>query len=168
MIAAGGRKAAYDDFCTATTAPAEGERIFLLVAAEGGVAAPPGEDAAWAHVAARPGDGWKRPPARHDDHLHLMVQLMESWLLADREALAAYYGAGFNPAALPAKDRPPESVPKADVVPALDRAAPATKRQGYGKGRDSFALLAEIDPALLCAASPWAERFFATLAAALR
>ncbi len=33
----------------------------------------------------------------------------------------------------------------------------------YGKGAHSFKLLATLDPAKLRAASPWAERFFATV-----
>ena len=92
-----------------------------------------------------------------------MVQLMETWLLADREAVAAYYGPGFSPAALPSEGRPIESVPKAAVISALRKAAQATKKQGYSKGRDAFALLGKIDPHRLCAASPWAKRFFDTL-----
>jgi hypothetical protein len=38
-----------------------------------------------------------------DDQCHLMVELMESWFLADPEALAAFYGQGFAASAIHAR-----------------------------------------------------------------
>lgn len=56
---------------------------------------------AWQHVHDRKGDRWERPPGARDDQLHFMVEAMEAWLIADPEALAAYYGQGFRESALP-------------------------------------------------------------------
>ncbi len=91
-----------------------------------------------------------------------MVQSMESWFLADREALRNYFDGGFQASALPAR-RDVEQVLKADVIESLHRAARRTKKKGYDKGRDSFAILALLRPEMLAEASPHARIFFDTL-----
>lgn len=163
VIACGGRGEAYNDFVSALAELRPGDRAYLLVDSEGPVTVGASEDAAWSQVGSRQGDEWERPTPRHTDHLHLMVQVMESWFLADRRTLAEYYGNGFEEARLPASTRPIEQVPKTEVEPALDRAARHTKKGGYAKGRDSFTLLERIDPDLVRAASPWAQRLIAAL-----
>lgn len=40
-------------------------------------------------------------PGAEDHSLHLMVQCMEAWLVADPDCLKAYYGRGFNERRLP-------------------------------------------------------------------
>ncbi len=87
-----------------------------------------------------------------------MVQVMESWLLADRQTLKAFFGQGFRESALPAADRPIEDVTKEDVYSALKQATQNCKAE-YGKGEHAFKLLAKIAPAKVMAASPWAQRF---------
>ena len=42
-----------------------------------------------------PQDNWNRPEATTDDHCHLMVQVMESWFLADTDALKSYLSPGI-------------------------------------------------------------------------
>ena len=37
-----------------------------------------------------------RPIGATDEQCHLMVEVMESWFLADKEALQAYFGQGFR------------------------------------------------------------------------
>lgn len=57
----------------------------------------------WKHVAERDGDGWKKPKSAHNDHLHFMVVMMESWILAEFETLKAHltktgcYNTKFQP-----------------------------------------------------------------------
>ena len=154
--AAGGRKQAYDAF---KTAHERDQRIaVLLVDAEAPVT---GSDS-WAHLQTR--DGWNRPTSATDDQCHLMVQIMESWFLADREALQDFYGAGFRPQALPGNPKI-EQVPKQDVLNGLERAAQSTRQRGYSKGRHSFSILATLDPTKVRAASPYANRFIQALLA---
>ena len=84
-----------------------------------------------------------------------MVQLMETWFLADRGALRRYFGAPFRENAVrqwPAL----EAVPKATVLETLDRATAACRNR-YAKGRVSFELLARIDSARVEAACPHAR-----------
>ena len=58
-----------------------------------------GETGPWQHLKER--DGWNRPEGATDEQCQFMVQAMESWFLADRTALSAYYGQGFQENPLP-------------------------------------------------------------------
>lgn len=118
----------------------------------------------WTHLKQRPEDGWDKPNKAQERDCHLMVQVMESWLLADRESLKSFFGQGFKENQLPAAARAIEGVPKDDVYRALQNATADCKtKAAYGKGEHSFKLLASIDPAKVVAASPWANRFIDTL-----
>lgn len=157
IIACGGRRAAFDDFCTALGG---GANNLLLVDAEDPVQA---GQTAWQHLSAR--DGWQRPPAATDDHAHLMVECMESWFLADKDALAAFYGQGFRKASLPANPKV-EEIARKDLAAGLEAATRDTRTKGrYHKTRHGFDLLARIDATRLEHAAPWARRFFETLRA---
>jgi hypothetical protein len=107
-------------------------------------------DPPWQHVAQRPGDEWEQPAGATEDHLHLMVQCMEAWFLADRRALGEYFGQGFQESALPAATCVPEDVGKPDLYKRLKQATSKTKTKGaYDKGKHSFKLLAMLDPNLV-------------------
>jgi len=89
-----------------------------------------------------------------------MVQAMEAWFLADRDALATYYGQGFRRNALPGDEQHIEAIRKDHLVPSLENASRDTKTKGqYHKTRHGFALLATIDPVKVEAGSPHAEVF---------
>ena len=149
IVACGSRGDAYDSFSTAHTQ--KDSEALLLVDAEGPMVSPN----PWQHVEAQ--DGWNRPPSAKDAQCHIMVQVMESWFLADVGALESFYGQGFQSGALP-PNREIEKVAKDDVLAGLTRAARNTKKGGYKKGMDSFDVLATLDPAKVMAASPWAGR----------
>lgn len=160
----GGRKQTYDDFCTAFNDPRNRDFVALLVDSEAPIADGVGP---WTHLRTRQDDGWARPQGATDENVHLMVQCMEAWLLADRETLAAVFGNGFRSGALPGQ-QDVERVRKRDVLDGLENAACGCRtRRGYRKGRDSFDILAKLDPGLVAAASPHAERFLNTLRARL-
>ena len=150
VVRGGGRERTYRRFVTAATSAGSGAAPLLLVDGEAPVAE---GHTVWRHLGAR--DGWVRPDGVGDDQAFLMVQVMETWFLADRGALHAYFGDGFRENAIPA--RPDlEGVPKATVFKALERAT-GSCRQSYAKGRVSFELLARIDPARVEAACPHAR-----------
>jgi hypothetical protein len=136
-----------------------GDIAVLLVDSEEAVVA----ESPWDHVKNRELDGWQRPGGASDEHLHLMVQCMEAWIVADRSAMRTFFGNGYADQRLPPTGRSIESVSKADLGRAFKSATKGTQRGPYGKGEHSFKLLAELDPSLIRAASPWAERFFSTL-----
>lgn len=155
VIASGGRLKAFQNFCDALEASRD-ELILLLADAERPVVA-----SVWTHLGAEP-DCWRKPAAAADEQAHLMVQSMEAWFIADKDALARYYGRGFRANALP-RHQDIEAIPKDDLVPALERASRATTKGRYHKTWHGYAILATISPAKVRQRSPHAERFFHVL-----
>jgi Domain of unknown function (DUF4276) len=158
IVACGGRKQAYDDFCIALR---QSHHVaMLLVDSEDAVTV----SSPWAHLLQRPADAWPTPPDAEDDQCHLMVQCMESWFLADRSALRTFFGQGYDASALPSESNPIETISKPAVYQALAKATKGCKtKEPYGKGEHSFLLVALINPTNVTAASPWATRFVAVL-----
>ena len=160
IVACGSRKGAYDNFKIAIE---NDEPALLLVDAEAPVTA---RNQPWAHLKSRSGDKWECPSGSTNDQCHLMVQIMESWFLADPDALEEYYGQNFNRKAL--RQNPNiEDIPKKDVLDGLKNATRKTKKGGYSdknrKGKHSFEILERIDPEKVRKASLYAERFISAL-----
>ena len=154
IVAAGSRRNAYESF---KTAHGHGDdNVMLLVDAEGPVTA----DGPWRHLKTR--DGWDRPDGATDEQCHLMVEVMESWFLADREALEAFYGQGYRSNALP-PSRIVEQIPKGDVLDGLAQATRNSTKGRYDKGSHSFRILENLDPAKVREASHHGDRFFSML-----
>lgn len=100
----------------------------------------------WEHLAKRDGDGWKKPDGATEEHIFLMVQLMETWFLADREMLKQFFQPDFIEKHIP-KREDLEAIPKLDVYAALEAATakrPIKKR--YAKGEVSFNILSKLSP----------------------
>jgi hypothetical protein len=127
--------------------------VILLVDAEGPVTLPPR-----AHLSRRHG-GSLDLEGVDDDQVHLMVQAMEAWLIADRQAIRKHYKADFREKALPAA-RCPSDIPKGDLKPALRAAGGKT---GYDELADGPALLKLLDPAVVRAKCPDCKRLFDVL-----
>ncbi len=87
----------------------------------------------WDVVAKREGDKWERPDWAKEDHLYLMVAFVETWLLADQEALASFFKRGFNPRPLPTSNLEIRS--KRDVEKALKLATKDCKNGPYRHGQ---------------------------------
>ena len=96
-------------------------------------------------------------PAAQRDSVFWMVQLMESWFLADIQKLKSYYRQGFREARLTAK-RDIERVPKKDVIKWIENATKATQKGKYDKTHHAPHLLGLIDPALVRKACPNCHR----------
>ena len=153
VVACGSRENALRSFRAELS---RGGSALLLVDSEDPVA-PQNRGRPWAHLAAR--DQWQKPQGADYDDAHLMAQCMESWLLADPDALAAHFGAGFKRAKLPQNPQV-EEVAKADVMSGLAAAAKETRSGEYRKTRDGFALIGKIDPSRVESRAPHAKRFF--------
>jgi len=174
IVASGSRQNAYDNYCTAVN---NGEEAMLLIDSEEGVRAPSGDPhysadrpetwKPWHHLKKRKGDDWDKPKNGSDNECHLMVQVMESWFLADKAALKKYYGKDFNERALPSRTDV-ENISKADVMNALADATRNTLKGSYSKGNHSFDILTDIDPQKVMAASQWARRFVDALSKKMR
>ncbi|MBF0435431.1 MAG: DUF4276 family protein [Magnetococcales bacterium] len=162
--ACGSRIQAYDSFCHALAQRISGDtekkgEVLLLVDSESEVA---GNIGPWTHLKKREGDGWERPNGAMDEHVHLMVQFMETWFLADPKNVASYFGKNFNKRALPVSEKI-EKVPKDKVLQYLNNAARKTSKKIYDKGDSSFGILEKIDPCLVQIKSPWCCRFLKVL-----
>ena len=151
----GGRQEAFDSFCIALKNSVSAVPL-LRVDAE--VPVTEGHSS-WQHLKTR--DGWDRPLGAKDDQAFLMVQVMESWFLADPGTLRRNFGPHFSDApfrAWPAL----EAVPKQTVYEILEKATTGCKR-AYQKGDESFDVLASMDPAKVEAACPHAKEFLQRL-----
>lgn len=156
IVVCGGRKAAYEDFCHAVKQAGEHDCYLLLVDSEAPIAYTKSPDV-WAHVKQRDGDGWACPAGATADNLHFMVECMENWFMADHAALNTYYEQQIIESALPNRNDI-ESIDKADVIGALNKATQNAAKGKYSKGKHSFEILAMLDPTKVANKSPFACR----------
>ncbi len=170
VVACGSRNDAFRDFRIALRKRIEhkeDEYPVLLVDSEDPVAGADRSDAnpsgAWRHLERR--DRWTRPSDAADDQAQLMVTTMETWLLADRRTLIAYFPA-MNANALP-PDGDLESRRKEDVSDTLRNATRSSSKGRYHKGHHSFDLLGEVQPKELEDRLPHFRRFVEMLDARL-
>ena len=147
VVRGGSRKQTFDRFAKDVAGRRPDVIPLLLVDSEDSVSP---DHSVWQHLQAR--DGWIKPPGARENDAFLMVQVMETWFLADRDALRRYFGVQFAENAL--RQWPElEAVPKQTVLDALQRATAQCQRR-YAKGKVSFGLLERIDPTRVEAACP--------------
>lgn len=152
-VACGSRNATLDAFRTALRQHPNAFNI-LLVDAEGPVQSDPRK-----HLQER--DGWDLSHVL-DEQCHLMVQMMEAWLIADIAALQRYYGQGFNSNSIP-KTANVEHIDKPTLNSSLEAATRMTKKGKYHKIRHGAELLKRVDGATVRSAANHCDRLFATL-----
>ena len=151
VVRGGSRNRTIKLFLKAVSAPDPGRVPLLLVDSEGPVQE---GRSVWQHLRAR--EKQIPPCEASDDRAFLMVQVMETWFLADRAALRQHFGPHFREDSLQQWPRL-EGVPKATVIDAL-RNASKDCPSPYAKGSVSFQLLEKVNPGLVEAACPHAKR----------
>jgi hypothetical protein len=159
IVACGGRSNAYRRFCIGLKHLKTNENCILLVDSEAPVI---NNTDVWQHVQSRTGDEWQKPIQATNEHLHFMVECMEAWFMADKEALARYYGKEFNQNAL-SKHANIEAISKKELENTLNRATRDTSKGKYDKGAHSFDILSTIDANKVVAQSPYAKTLCDTL-----
>jgi hypothetical protein len=153
IFASGGREQAFDDFKRALVNSREEEIVALLVDAETAVTTP----TCTGHLQAN--DRWTFPELGKN-RVFLMVQCMESWFLADRNALEMFYDGGFLAKSLPGSSTNIEIIRKPDVASGIKKATANTRTKGaYEKIGHGAVLLGLIDSLLVERASPHAKEF---------
>jgi hypothetical protein len=155
FICCGGRQEAYEAFRNALVV--NRERINALLVDSESAMAPAASDTAQdalirvAHLRQRQGagargqgDGWD---LSNDVavRVHLMVQCMEAWIVADSDKLEEFYKKEFRRESLP-KRTELEEEPKADIYSKLERATEGTQKGKYGKIKHASKLLGMIRP----------------------
>ena len=110
-------------------------------------------------------NGWNPSQA---DSIFWMVEMMESWFHADKDAIESFYGAGFNRNALKANPKV-EQIPKKDLEDGLRAATKNTGKGDYfdNKTLHGQKLLELIDPSLVQRAAPNCRKLFRAVLARL-
>ena len=157
IIAGGARDKAYGMFDTAMTSAKENDEYpILLVDSEDPITLGP-----WEHLKVR--DNWDRPVGAEDDQAQMMATCMETWIMADHEALRKVFGSCLREGTLfPVNDLEERS--RQELLETLESATnDCGKNRGYDKGTRSFQILAELNPMLLEKNLPYFHRFRETL-----
>ena len=142
LKACGSRQRAYDNFVTLYERQPSPDYIALLIDSEDPVA---NTDEPWRHLNQR--DGWQRPAAAQDDQVLLMVTCMETWIVADRQALNEHFGNRLQTSSLPPLNNI-ENRSRQDVQDRLERATRDCPGP-YTKGPKSFEILGKLNPIVL-------------------
>jgi hypothetical protein len=142
IVSCGGRNEAYDKFQIALKSQKKGDQALLLVDSEGPISDGVMPDQYLSQIT----EGRWELAVMSRGRVFLMVQAMEAWLLADREALAEFFGAGFQSRKLSGRADRVQSIAKDDLEKCLVDATWGSRRGKYDKGQHSFALLERIDP----------------------
>jgi hypothetical protein len=154
IIACGSRQDTFNGFRHALRSHPAAFNV-LLVDSEGPVASGPRD-----HLARR--DGWPFPRGVDDCQCHLMVQMMEAWLVADPDALERFYGQGFRRNAIPSQPDV-EMIERPALLACLARATEDTTKGEYHKTNHAPKLLAMVDPGRVRRAARHCERLFSAL-----
>jgi hypothetical protein len=162
LIPRGGRGQTYEAFENAFRHADNETLVVLLVDSEDAIAPevngdPDGNARARKDHLLRRETSWDLkgvPPAQ----IHLMVQCMEAWIVADPEALAGFYGKDFHVKGLPVR-RNLEDEPKPAVYDKLARATRDCQKGLYAKIKHAGKLLALIGPAKVADRCPRFKTF---------
>ena len=136
LSAVGSRESAFDRFKTALSDMDNSDFVVLLIDSEDPIT---DVERTWDHLRRR--DGWSRPEGATDDQVLLMTTSMETWIVADRDALRNRFARDFNENPLPALVDL-ERRRREDVYARLRRAT----NNRYSKGAISFELLGNLNP----------------------
>lgn len=138
LVACGGRDSAFDDFKIAHANKSNSDYVAMLIDSED----PLTDSDAWEHLKER--DGWNRPLDSEDDQVLFMTTCMETWIVADRDALTKHYGSKLQKSALPPLVDL-ESRSRHDIQNDLFHATRDCSN-AYKKGKRSFAVLEKLSP----------------------
>lgn len=96
------------------------------------------------------------------EQCHLMVRIMESWFIADIDALKIFDGQEFKESAIP-KNKNVEAIEKQRVENSLKAVTIKTKKAEYHKINHGAKILELINPQKVRQAAPRCERLFAAI-----
>lgn len=153
IVVCGSRNSAYDAYQLAVIAHPEAFNV-LLVDAECPMIESPLE-----HL--RRNDHWEFP-VNQGNNCHLMVQVFESWLIADIEALEKFYGNGFLTSAI-SNNPNVETIGKSSIYSALKKATRRTQKGEYDKIHHGPRILKMINVSKVISTAPHCKRLFDTL-----
>ncbi|HXU35689.1 MAG TPA: DUF4276 family protein [Blastocatellia bacterium] len=153
IVACGSRNSAFSDFQVGQRTHPDAFNI-LLVDAEERVTT-----SARQHLQER--DAWKLKDF-DDEQCHLMVHVVEAWLIGDIDALQAFYGQHFNAGAIP-RTEDVEQIEKPTLYASLKAATKRTTKGEYHKIQHGPEILGLLDVDKVRGRAQHCERLFATL-----
>lgn len=153
IIPAGNTQSTYDDFIFSVT---NSPQSFNLLLVDSDAALKENESAR--DFLQKKYKKWKLQTVK-DEQCHLMVQIMESWFIADIDALKKLYGQAFNESAIP-KNKNVEAIAKEKIESSLKTATVKTQKKEYHKIEHGAKLLELIDPQKVRDSAPNCERLF--------
>lgn len=153
VVACGSRNDAFGDFKIAYLSKSKDEAILLLVDSEEVV----NKLTKWEHVISR--DSWDKLANVTEDNIFLMVVTMESWFLADEDALVKFFGQGFEAKKLP-HNQNFEAIEKTKLYDGLKNATKNSSKGEYGKGQHSFKILSLLDTQKVKNHGKYSKEFF--------
>ncbi len=145
IIACGGRSQTFEMFQIAHSN--QNGYAILLVDSEEPVSGndfTPNSSIGWDHLGNT--DHWSRPANAHNNQAQMMTTCMESWIMADHQAIRNFYGSCVHEISLfPVQNL--ETRLRHDVQSQLVHAtANCGRKRGYKKGEHSFRLLSSLNP----------------------
>jgi hypothetical protein len=145
LNACGGRDDTFGDFIIAHGNKAAGDYVAMLIDSEEPMA---DIEEAWKHLQnVKTVNTWNRPKGATNDQVLFMTTYMETWVVADRDALKAHYGSKLQNSALPPLVQL-EVRARHDVQDKLEHAT-RNCSNAYTKGKRSFEVLAKLTPVVL-------------------
>jgi len=96
LVSCGGRESAFNHFQTAHANKSNSDYVAMLIDSENILT---DSNEPWNHLKER--DGWDKPSGSENDQVLFMTTCMETWIVADRDALANHYGSDLQDNALP-------------------------------------------------------------------
>jgi hypothetical protein len=144
LVACGGRSAVYERFVTEHSSNVAGY-VAMWIDSEEPMANP---DATWEHLrTVKTVPPLPQPEGAEDIQVLFMTTCMETWIVADREALRDHYGHKLRTTALPPLARLEERK-RHDIQNKLEQATRHCSN-AYRKGKRSFEILGRLTPATL-------------------
>ena len=160
IIPCGSRNDAFDDFKTAHNANSA-TYVALIVDSEDPVK---NFEEPIAHLISR--DPWEMPLGVSDEQIFMMTTSMETWIVADRDALKSHFKNELNENALTPLFNLENR--ERDKVFASLKNSTRTHKTPYAKGKHSYDLLEKLDPEVLKRHLPAFARMVHILSAKLK
>lgn len=140
VVACGSRNSAFKRFRTAHELRNSKGYVALWIDSEDPIA---DTEKTWEHLTNRD-PAWKRPAGAKDEQVLLMTTCMETWFVADREAIKQHFHGTIQESVLP-KDRL-ETRHRQEIQAALVK---ATKKCSNAYKKGDFGVLAKLNPTTL-------------------
>lgn len=139
LVSCGGRESAFKHFQTAHANNSNSDYVAMLIDSENILT---DSNEPWNHLKER--DGWDKPSGSENDQVLFMTTCMETWIVADRDALANHYGSDLQDNALP----PLVDLELRSRQEIMEKLSHATRNcsNAYKKGKRSFNVLEKLSP----------------------